>query len=82
MEDPGNGAGGFTQLYNPRVYQSQKAAAIATLIGVQGEVLAKDSNRAYLIGWKQASFNFPLQLQNQAASTTDLTLLFEAIVLP
>jgi hypothetical protein len=82
MEDPGNGAGGFTQLYNPRVYQSQKAAAIATLIGVQGEVLPKDSNRAYLIGWKQASFNFPLQLQNQAASTTDLTLLFEAIVLP
>lgn len=79
--DNTGGPPNLSRLYGPQVYLSQKAAALATLIGTDGEVLPKDANRAYLIGWKQAAFNFPLQVQNQTASSNDLTLLFEPVVL-
>jgi hypothetical protein len=80
-EDAGNGPSNFARLYGSQLYLSQKAAALATLIGMEGEVLPKDPNRAYLIAWKQAAFNFPLEVQNHPASNNDLTLLFEPVVL-
>jgi hypothetical protein len=80
-EEANNWTPNVARLYGSQLYLSQKAAALATLIGMEGEVLPKDPNRAYLIAWKQAVFNFPLEVQNRSASNNDLTLLFEPFVL-
>ncbi len=66
---------------DPLVYQNHKAAVLTTLIGSDGEVLPKDPNRVYIVAWQRASTNFPLQLGNHPASSNDLTLLFEPLVL-
>jgi hypothetical protein len=66
---------------DPQVYQNHKAAAVASLLGNDGEALPKDPNRVYIVAWQRASNNFPLQLGNHAASGNDLTLLFEPLVL-
>ena len=77
MDDSLSGLPSSIQLTNPQDYQNHKAAVLSTLLGDAGEALPKDASRAYLVAWQRASFNFPLQLGNHAASNNDLTLLFE-----
>lgn len=66
---------------DPQIYQNHKAAVLTTLIGNNGDVLPGGANRVYLVAWQRASTNFPLQLGNHSASSNDLTLLFEPLVL-
>lgn len=62
-------------------FQSQEVTVLTTLLGSEGQVLPRGANRFYLIGWSDATFDFPLQVGNQAANSKDLTLLFEPLAL-
>lgn len=66
---------------NRESYQEQKAAVLSTLLGMDGEALPKNSNRVYLVAWRQTTDNFPLKIENTSATTSDLTLLFQPVTL-
>lgn len=62
-------------------YLRHKEAILSTVLGFDGEALPKDADRVYLVGWKKATDNFGLQIENRKATSVDLTLLFEPLAL-
>ena len=77
-----------TYRYSPRVQSSseetelnQKASILAVLLGNDGETLPKNTDRLYLIAWKQNITDYGLQVGNHPVKTNDLTLLFEPIAI-
>jgi hypothetical protein len=67
--------------FSSPLYQTQEVNILNTLLGSEGQVLPKGASRVYLIGWSQATYNFPLKIGAAAVSSKDLTLLFEPLVL-
>ena len=62
-------------------YAGRKAAVLSSLLGRDGEVLARTGDRLYMVAWKQSVTNFGLGVENHGVKTSDLTLLFEPLAL-
>lgn len=65
----------------PNQPASQKAMALETLIGPNGDGLLKDSNRFYVFGWRSEDKppTSPISIEGRNIQNYDMTLLFEPL---
>ena len=85
----GSGGGGrnynFTPYYlnggRPNQPASQKAMALETLIGPNGDGLLKDANRFYIFGWRSEDKTpaSAISIEGRNIQTYDMTMLFEPL---